>query len=86
MTKFPSSASKWLWPLVVALLTALLVIWFFSPLGDVPVSEPAPERTPSSEWTTAPEGPAVEVKLPVTPVRRAPAETSSPSPTASPAE
>lgn len=30
----PRSNSKWLWPLVIALLAVLLLIWFISPSGD----------------------------------------------------
>jgi len=77
-----SSPSKWFWPIVIVLLCALVVIWAFTPVTESP--EPIPEQTPDPNWTTAPEGPAVPVQLPDTPVRVVPADKASPSPTPRP--
>lgn len=30
----PSSRSKWLWVAIIAVLTALIIVWVFSPTGD----------------------------------------------------
>ena len=69
----------WLWPIVIALLGALLVIWLFAPSDD-PSQESRTNRAPNSEWTTAPEGPAVQVDLPEAPIRRVPAQQADSSP------
>ncbi|MFZ5665720.1 MAG: hypothetical protein ACOY7L_10910 [Pseudomonadota bacterium] len=58
-----SAGTTWLW---VALLTAmfmLVVAWFTDPLGYVEGTKPA-RNTASTEWTVAPDGPAVPVNLP----------------------
>jgi hypothetical protein len=78
-----STASRWLWPIVIALLVAALVIWFFIRVADVSPPAPQPERTPSSEWTTAPKGSAVKVDLPDTPMTIVPDEDTSPTPSES---
>jgi hypothetical protein len=70
---------RWLWPIAIALLTALLVILLFRPSAEAPVTEPAPTQTPSTEWTTAPEGSAVDVRLPKTPMRNVPADEQAES-------
>ena len=55
-----------LWPIVIASFVALFLVWMFSPTVDGPAPRQAAENTLSSEWTTAPEGPAVSVALPQT--------------------
>jgi len=79
-----STAGNWLWPIVIVLLGVLLIIWLFVPIG-YSATEANPKQTPSSEWTTAPEEPAVPVDLPDAPIRRVPAEPATGSP-ATPAE
>ena len=74
----PSTAGNWFWPIVIALLGALAVIWLFAPIADSS-TESAVKQTPSPEWTTAPEGPAVPVDLPDAPMRQVPAEQATTS-------
>jgi len=66
-----------MWLVIAAALAALLaiVLLFYAPLrGPTPDEAPA---SPSTEWTTAPEGPAVQVDLPDTPMRNVPRATPS---------
>lgn len=76
--------SRYGWKMWLVIVTALvllvaIVLLFYAPLrGPVPDEAPA---TPSTEWTTAPEGPAVPVDLPETPMRNAPRETPAASET-----
>ena len=74
-----STVGNWFWPIVIALLGALAVVWLFAPIAE-PSGEPAVKQTPTPEWTTRPEGLAVPVDLPDTAVRRVPAEQATASP------
>lgn len=74
-----NAAVKWGLPIVAIAIIVLLAIWLLKPQAET--TEPRAQSTPSTEWTTAPEGPAVEVNLPETPMRNAPVE---PTPTPSP--
>ena len=80
-----SAAGNWFWPIVIALLGALLVIWLFAPIADSS-SEPAVKQTPSPAWTTRPEGPSIPVDLPDAPMRQVPAEQATTSPASPPQE
>lgn len=78
MTRIASrSGGSWLWPIVIAALMALLVVWLFTPSAVAPVSEPAGANGPGDEWTTAPEGPAAPVALPDAPMRNVRGETDA---------
>ncbi len=71
----------WLWIAAVLALLVLIALFYFAPFRTI---EPGPAPSPqSSEWTTAPEGAAVKVELPKTPVTSVPLE---PTPTSSPAQ
>jgi hypothetical protein len=68
-TSSTKSSSKWFWILTLFALLVLVVVWFADPLGKVEDAPTQPPAAQSTEWAPAPEGPAVEVKLPETPVR-----------------
>ena len=79
----PPGRSNWFWILVIGLLFAILIYWFYNPVGDVPVAEEPETALPSDEFTTAPEG-GVPVQLPDTPMTNTPIETGTPADTESP--
>jgi len=76
----PPGRGNWFWILIIAVLFAILIYWFFDPVGEVPVAEEPEATLPSDEFTTAPEG-GVPVQLPETPMTNTPTETQSPPPT-----
>jgi len=69
-------ARKWLWVIVLILLFVLVIGWFANPLGTGTIVEPAvvPAEpvAPSTDLTPAPEGSAVPVTLPETPMTNTP--------------
>jgi hypothetical protein len=85
----PRKIYRWLWPVVIAALAILTVVWWLSPTG-VDESEPAYETDVTDESggeliVTDPDAPAVEdVELPETPMTPVPAE--EPGATPAPAE
>lgn len=73
-----SAGTTWLW---VALLTAmfmLVVAWFTDPLGYAEQAKPA-RNMASTEWTVAPDGPAVPVTLPQVRLKPAGDEPAAPA-------
>jgi hypothetical protein len=64
------SGTTWLWVALLSALFILVAAWFVDPLGYADQAEPA-KTAAQSEWTLAPDGPAVPVKLPEVPVRPA---------------
>ncbi len=86
MTDFrdnPPERGNWFWIILIILLFAILIYWFYDPVGEVPVAEEPETALPSDEFTTAPEG-GVPVQLPETPFTSAPMETGAPADTESP--
>ena len=69
----------WIWAAVVFGMFAVALMWFlWDPFaGKTRVTAPHETTAPSSEWTTAPDGPKVEVDLPETPVTRSPDDGES---------
>jgi hypothetical protein len=68
------TARKWLWPVIATLFVIGALFWFAKPLGEsqkVGITKPAVQST---EWAEEPEGPAVPVTLPTTPMMNAPIE------------
>jgi len=81
----PPKRGSWFWIVVIGVLFAILVYWFYDPVGEVPVAQ-APETTlPSDEFTTAPEG-GVPVQLPETPMTTTPIETGAPAGSGTPSD
>ena len=72
-TPTPSSrsSSKWFWILTLLVLFILTIVWFANPLGKVEQTPPPETAAQSTEWAPAPAGPAVDVKLPETPMKNA---------------
>ncbi|MGE0773755.1 MAG: hypothetical protein AB7G25_02080 [Sphingomonadaceae bacterium] len=60
------SSSKWFWILTLLALFILAIAWFANPLGKVEQAPPPETAAQSTEWAPAPDGPAVDVKLPET--------------------
>lgn len=56
------------WALVIGLIIILGVMVLFRDVIFGSGGSPEPAQTPSTEWTTAPEG-GVDVNLPETPIR-----------------
>ncbi|HEX9806659.1 MAG TPA: hypothetical protein VGA34_07175 [Alteraurantiacibacter sp.] len=50
--------------LVIIAIIVFVSLFLFAPFGDVVPKEKQAEKLPTSEWTTAPEGPKVQVDLP----------------------
>lgn len=65
----PKASSKWFWILILLALFIVVVVWFANPLGKVEQPPPAQTVKQSTEWAPEPEGPAVEVNLPETPLK-----------------
>jgi hypothetical protein len=62
------SGTTWLWVALLSALFVLVVAWFLDPLGYADETQP-PQAPTQNEWTVAPDGPAVPVRLPEVPVR-----------------
>lgn len=63
-----TSKARWFWVVVLLALLITVIFWFADPLGIVE-GTPRPEPTANpTEWTVEPTGPAVEVRLPETPM------------------
>jgi len=55
-------------------MLVVVIVWFMNPLGQT-ADAPAPEEAgQSTEWAPAPEGPAVDVTLPQTPMTNTPVQ------------
>ena len=63
------SSSKWFWILALLALFILTIVWFANPLGKVEQAPPPETAAQSTEWAPAPDGPAVDVRLPETPMK-----------------
>ena len=73
------SGAKWFWILTLLGLFILAIVWFSNPLGKVE-DAPAPKTAAqSTEWAPAPEGPAVDVKLPETPTKNPVTQPTEPA-------
>lgn len=68
-TSSPKASSKLFWILTLLALLILTIVWFANPLGKVEQAPPPQAAAQSTEWAPAPEGPAVEVNLPETPMK-----------------
>jgi hypothetical protein len=65
---------KWIWTIVLILLAIVATFWFARPLGEPEQVETVEPVAQSTEWVPVPEGSAVPVTLPETPLRNVPAE------------
>ena len=83
MTDFQENKPErgnWFWILVIVILFAILIYWFYDPVGEVPVANDEGTAVPTAEYTTAPEG-GVPVDLPDVTVTTAPDELQDAAPT-----
>jgi hypothetical protein len=65
-------STKFFWIAVLIALFAVTIAWFVNPLATIEGDrKPEPVANPT-EWTVAPSGPAVEVRLPETPLKNRP--------------
>lgn len=62
-------ARKWLWTAVLILLALGAAFWFAKPLGEPTKVTATKPTAQSTEWAPVPDGPAVPVTLPNTPLR-----------------
>jgi hypothetical protein len=65
---------QWIWVAVLLGLLILVIVWFSDPLGSIAGSPAADPTANPTEWTIEPTGPAVDVKLPETPLKNSPAK------------
>lgn len=65
-------ANRLIWLLAAALVIAVAFIWFAKPAGESTQAPPAKPVAQSTDWTAEPQGPAVPVKLPDTPMTNTP--------------
>ncbi len=63
--------------LVILAIILLLLLFYFAPFAETSPGEEQAPATPSTEWTTAPEEPGVEVDLPDSPITSVPAESGT---------
>ncbi len=70
---------KWLGIAILVLLVIGGAFWFARPAGEPAKVAPAEPVAQSTEWTEEPEGPAVPVTLPTTPLMNVPIEDRSES-------
>jgi hypothetical protein len=68
------SAGKWLWLVALVVVVIGSLFWFAQPLGESEGDEAAKPVAQSTEWAEEPEGPAVPVTLPTTPLKNVPIE------------
>jgi hypothetical protein len=78
-------STSWLWIAILAVLLVVIVVWFLDPLGYAGHTQPGAPVAASSDFVTAPEGPAVPVTLPTVTVTSATA-TPTASDDASPGQ
>ena len=64
-----SPASKWFWIMVLVLLLAVSIYWFSDSVGETEPASPVGAAAQSTEWAQEPEGEAVPVTLPNTPLK-----------------
>jgi hypothetical protein len=76
------NTKKWAWILVLVLLAIGAAVWFARPLRDAAKEEPSRPAAQSTEWTPEPEGSAVPVNLPKTPMTNAPVDDKGEAPEA----
>lgn len=74
------TAGKWLWPVVMTLFVIAALFWFAKPLGEPEKIGSAKPVAQSTEWAEEPEGPAVPVTLPTTPLKNVPVEDRDETP------
>lgn len=82
MTDFQDNTPErgnWFWILVIGILFAILIYWFYDPVGEVPVAEDTNAVVPGTEFTTAPDD-GVPVDLPDVPVTAVPGEAQGAEP------
>lgn len=72
MPKSSRSPSRWFWILTLIAMLVVVIVWFMNPLGEVERAPTVKETGQSTEWAPAPEGPAVDVTLPQTPMTNVP--------------
>jgi hypothetical protein len=72
-----ASGTAWLWVALLCLFFFLVIAWFADPLGYADQARPA-RAASSTEWTVAPEGPAVPVTLPQVRVKASQAAAEQP--------
>lgn len=68
----PKPATRLIWVLAAAVAIAAGFIWFARPAGDRTQAPPAKPVAQSTDWAAEPQGPAVPVELPKTPMTNAP--------------
>lgn len=67
-------AHKWIWTIVLILLAIGATFWFAKPLGESEKGATTKPVAQSTEWAPVPEGSAVPLTLPQTPLKSVPAE------------
>lgn len=68
------SSARLFWIAALIALFVVTIVWFANPLGTIEGDRtPEPVADPT-EWTVAPSAPAVEVRLPETPVKNKPVD------------
>jgi hypothetical protein len=76
------TAKKWVRTLGLVLLAIGAAVWFARPLGEPTMVEPSRPAPQSTEWAPEPEGSAVPVTLPKTPMTNVPVEDKGAAPEA----
>jgi hypothetical protein len=64
-----ATRKKRLWMFGLVLLAIAVSFWFARPLGEPDKVEPGKPQAQSTEWAPEPEGEAVPVDLPTTPLK-----------------
>lgn len=78
-TSWTRTSSRWFWILTLLALFILVIVWFSDPLGKVEHAPPPETADQSIEWAPAPEGPAVDMNLPETPMKNPVARQTEPA-------
>ena len=78
MAEPTSRPAKWLWPLIIALLAVLLLIWLFNPAGDEDTGQVEdPIVTGDMAEPAAPDAGSLELAEPI-PAEQAPEPVAPP--------
>lgn len=64
--------ARFFWVAILIALFVVTIVWFANPLGKIEGNRGPEPSAVSTEWTVAPSGPAVEVRLPDTPLKSNP--------------